>query len=247
MRKRPLLQILLLSLTGLLSCSGSDNGPVDSDPTPAISVSDQTVTEGNTALFSISLDQAVNHAVTFSFATADISAQAASDYAPVSGVDTIVAGQTVVTVLVPTFDDDLVEGNETFAFVLSSVSGATVSHSVATGTITDNDSDQVSFATQVQPLLRTSCAKLQICHGGALPGGGLFIGATAEYTDVLSATGTVTGGPVVLEGNSSASTLYTKTTDDWIFGSRMPQAAAALQLQQQNLIRDWIDQGAQNN
>ena len=185
MRERSRVHILVALLFGTLSCSDSSRNPADPDPTPAISVADQTVAEGNTALFRVSLDQVADRAVVFSFATADISAQAGSDYTAVSGTDTVIAGQTGVTVLVLTSDDAEAEDTETFSFQLSSVSGATVSRAVATGTINDNDGGPVSFEQQVQPVLQTSCAKPGLCHGSGTPGGGLYLGVEAAYADVI--------------------------------------------------------------
>jgi hypothetical protein len=234
-------------LTLALSCSDSGDNPVPPEDRPAISVQDQSVVEGNTALVSVSLDHTSDRQVTFSFATLSGTATSGSDFSTVSGTDTIPAGQTSATILVSTVDDAEVESAETFSVALSVVAGAEVARALATCTINDNDIGEVSFATQVRPLLKTSCAKLGTCHGGTFPGGGMFLDTSATYTNVISATGMVSGGLVVAAGNSASSTLYTKTTDTWGFGSRMPQAAAPLSLQQQALIRDWIDQGAQDN
>jgi len=242
--------VSLVSTLGL-ACSGDDGTPTDPPPEvqPAISVGDQTVAEGNTVLFGISLDQSTTHAVTFTFSTANGTALAGSDYYAASGSDTIAAGQISTTVLVPTIDDLDVETAETFTLILNSVTGASVANSTATATINDNDISGVRYSTQVQPLLRTSCAKLGFCHGGSLPGGGVFLDTTASYDNVISATGSIiTGGLVVIPGNSAASTLYTQTTDDYSPAiSRMPKGFPALSPAQQQLIRDWIDQGAQDN
>jgi hypothetical protein len=243
-------QILILSAAFAavtLSCKNSSDNPVTPEPQPSVSVADQSVIEGNTLLFAVTIDRVSSHPVTFAYATVSGTATAGNDFTAVSATDTIPSGETSVTILVSTIDDAEVESTESFSFVLSSVSGAQVNRGLAVGTITDNDMSDVSFATQVRPLLKTSCAKLGTCHGGAFPGGGMFLDITATYTNVMNATGNVTGGPVVVASNSSASTLYTKTTDSWVFGSRMPQGAAPLSLLQQALIRDWIDQGAQDN
>jgi len=228
-------------------CS-KDDASTTPEPQPAVSVRDQSVVEGNTALVNVELNHSTSHLVIFSFATlGDSTATSGSDYTSASGTDTIPVGQTSATILVSTIDDSEVETAESFSLVLSAVSGAEVARALAVCTITDNDVAGVSFVTQVKPLLQGSCAKLGFCHGGAFPGGGMFLDTSATYANVMSATGNVTGGPVVVAGNSTSSTLYTKTTDSWTFGSRMPQGAAPLSLTQQALIRDWIDQGAQDN
>jgi len=246
--KRPDLVFALVLAASFSGCSNDDN-PATPEPQPAISVQDQSVVEGNTVLFQVRLDRTTDHRVTFAYATIDGTALAGSDYTAVSGNDTIPTGETSVTILVSTIDDGEVESSESFSFVLSSVAGAQVSRGLATGTITDNEATIVSFASQVRPLLQTSCAKSGFCHGSlSTPGGGLFLGTTVTYATVIDATGDNTGGLVVQPGNSAASTLYTKTTDSPPFPSQMPQDGPPfLSLAQQSLIRDWIDQGAQDN
>jgi len=238
-------------LTVALSCSDSGDNPVPPEDRPAISVQDQNVAEGNWAPISVVLDHAADHQVTFSFATlADSNATSGSDYTAVSGTDTIPAGQINATILVSTNDDSEVESAETFSVALSAVAGAEVARALATCTITDNDLGEVSFATQVRPLLQTSCAKGGFCHSSSAtpPGGGMILGSTVTYASVIAATGDNTGGLVVQPNNSSASTLYTKTTATPPFPSRMPQDGPPyLSDSLQHLIRDWIDQGAQDN
>jgi hypothetical protein len=247
MKSRRVVFVLVLAAT-FAGCSGDDK-PTTPQPQPAISVQDKSVVEGNTFLFQISLDRVTDHRVTFAYATIDGTALAGSDYTAVSGNDTIPTGQTSVTILVPTIDDSEVESSESFSLVVSAVAGAQVSRGLATGTITDNEVAIVSFTSQVRPLLQTSCAKSGFCHGSlSTPGGALYLGATVMYASVISATGNNTGGRVVQPGNSASSTLYTKTTAAPPFPSRMPQDGPPyLSLTQQNLIKNWIDQGAQDN
>jgi hypothetical protein len=53
---------------------------------------------------------------------------------------------------------------------------------------------------------------------------------------------------VIHAGNSAQSTLYTKTTIDRPFGGWMPlNSANPLDTVLSNRIKDWIDQGAQDN
>ncbi len=235
----------------LFACSGDETPVEPPDPTPAISIADQTAIEGNTLLFTVSLDQATAHAVIFSYSTTDGTATAPGDYYGAVGVDTIIAGDTSAFVLVVARDDSEYEGTETFSVSLTSTTGANMARSLATGSITDNDPEGVSFAAHVQPLLSTSCGKLGTCHGGQFPGGDFYIGTDAAYDTVIAATGQLLtgGGLVVVPGNSAASTIYTQTTDDYIGGtfSRMPNGFSPLSLEQQNLIRDWIDEGALDN
>jgi len=245
--------VIILPMVMGASCSDDDSGTSPVNPTPRLSITDESVVEGDTYLFAVSLDRAAPARVTFSYATSDVTAQAGSDYTAASGSDTIAAGQQSATIMVMSTDDTQDEINETFALRLSSVRGASVADSVGIGTIVDNDNLLVSFATQVQPLLRTSCANVA-CHGGSLPGGNLYLGTQVTYDTLINATGVntfvwlpSTNGKIVQPGNSPISTLYLKTTSSPPFPSRMPQTGGYLTTAQQNLIRDWIDQGASDN
>lgn len=243
---------LLTLMWGLTSCSDDRRSPDGPEPLPSLSVSDRTVAEGNTCLFNVSLDRTATSAVAFAYATHDITAIAGSDYTARSGSDTIDVGETSIGILVPTSTDAVSETNETFELVVSTVVGATVSDSVGLGTIVN--AGDVSFSAQVQPLLKTSCAKTS-CHAGPILQGGLNLGSNADYATVIAATGNATavvypstGGLVVQPGNSSISTLYLKLSATPPFGTWMPPTLPSpLPEEQRNLIRDWIDQGALDN
>jgi len=88
--------------------------------------------------------------VTVNYATSDQAAsspcssgngQASSrcDYLITLGSVTFQPGETSKTIAVPIMDDAFVEGNESFAITLSSISGASLGLANATLTITDND------------------------------------------------------------------------------------------------------------
>ena len=104
--------------------------------------------------------------------------------------------------------------------------------------------DTVSFASDVRPILQSSCA-ISACHGSAPIQGGLNMG-TATWTQIRAASGNI-GGLIVRPGNASSSTLYTKTTSSPPFNARMPFGGGALSSAQQLAIRDWINQGALDN
>ncbi len=104
--------------------------------------------------------------------------------------------------------------------------------------------DTLSFASDVRPILVASCA-IAACHGSAPIQSGLNMG-TATWTQIRAASGNV-GGLVVVAGNASSSNLYLKTTTNPPFNARMPLTGGFLSTTQQNLIRDWINQGALNN
>lgn len=112
-------------------------------PLPKLSVSDVTVTEGNsgttTARFTVTLSAAAAGTVTVRYATADQTAKAGTDYTAASGLLTFSPGQTAKTVSVAVRGDTLYEPNETFLLTLSTPSGATVATAAATGIIKNDD------------------------------------------------------------------------------------------------------------
>ena len=104
---------------------------------PAISIDNQTVTEGGTANFTVSLDQATTQTVTVNFATANNTATAPGDYTAASGTLTFAPGVLTQPVSVSTNTDNLVEGTETFAVNLSNATNATIADAIGVGTILD--------------------------------------------------------------------------------------------------------------
>jgi chitinase len=111
---------------------------------PTLSASDVTVTEGDSgtspATFTVRLSAASTTPVTVSYATADGTALAGSDYVATSGTLTFAPGVTSQSVTVPIIGDRVAEPTETFRLVFSNSVGATLSTVQATGTILDNDS-----------------------------------------------------------------------------------------------------------
>jgi hypothetical protein len=114
-----------------------------SPPPPSISVSDATVTEGNTgsvkATFTLTLSYASTADVTVHYATADITATAGSDYVAASGDVVIPAGQLSRTFTVAVLGDRLPEPSETFAVNLTGATNATIGDGQGVGTILDNE------------------------------------------------------------------------------------------------------------
>jgi hypothetical protein len=112
-------------------------------PPPAVSVSDATVTEGNTgtvnATFTLTLSHASDVDVTVHYATADITATAGGDYTAASGAVTIPAGQTSRTFTVAVNGDRLAEPSETFSVNLIDSTNATIRDGQGIGTILDNE------------------------------------------------------------------------------------------------------------
>ena len=140
---------------------------------PAISVSDATVqeAEGATLAFSVTLSHPSSRTVTVSYATADGTATAGSDYMASSGSLTFNAGDTSQTVEVTVLTNSDEEGQETLTLTLSNPSQATLGDGTGTGTIENGES---SSRTQEDPpaedppvvLLAASFGNMPATHNG---------------------------------------------------------------------------------
>ena len=91
----------------------------------------------------------------------------------------------------------------------------------------------VSFSRQVLPIFQETCAE---CHGPETKE--VELGLTT-YADVMKGS---EYGPVVEAGNPGESILL-----DMVAAGEMPQEAPPLEEDQVELIRSWIQQGAQDN
>lgn len=110
---------------------------------PTVSVTDQSVTEGDTGTtamtFTISLSNADTGTVRVDYETVAGTAAAGQDFTSTSGELVFAAGETSKTVSVPILGDISDEDTETFILLLARVQGATFADSQGTGTIVDND------------------------------------------------------------------------------------------------------------
>jgi len=95
----------------------------------------------NNVSYTVSLNSASTNAVQVTYATANGTATAGSDYTAVNGTVTFSPGQTSQNINVPILDDTLVEGDETVLLVLSNPNGATIAagNTSTSATIIDDD------------------------------------------------------------------------------------------------------------
>jgi len=148
------LLVKLVSATGATIATPQATGTIRNDdqapPLPTLSISNASVTEGNSGTvnmtFTVTLSQPQTSTVTVKYATADGTATAGSDYNATSGTLTFAPGVTSQTITVAVRGDTLVEGAETLRLVLNTPSGATIATATGTGTITDNDQPASSGA-----------------------------------------------------------------------------------------------------
>ncbi|MEI7684911.1 MAG: cellulose binding domain-containing protein [Planctomycetota bacterium] len=107
---------------------------------PTLSVADLRVGEGGTAAFTVSLSKPATEIVTVKYATVAGTATAGSDFGAASGTLTFAVGESSKTVAVSVPQDSLYEGDETFRFVLSSPTKASLARAEGVATIADDDS-----------------------------------------------------------------------------------------------------------
>jgi glucose/arabinose dehydrogenase len=181
----------------------------------SLSINDVTVTEGNSgtrnAGFTVTRSGSTSAAVTVSYATANGTASAGSDYVATAGSLTIAAGSTTGTITVAINGDTAVEANETFFVNLSSPSGATLARAQGQGTITNDDSSTPTRASMLSPTpgsnLTSSSATFTWTAGtsvssyglqvGTTPGGGQIVAGAQYATTSATISGLPTNGSLV--------------------------------------------------
>ena len=116
---------------------------ISDDPTPAVSVSDVSVTEGNggttDAVFNVTLPNPSASPISVSYETADATALAGEDYVGASGTLTFAPGETSKSLTVKVNGDTLDEITETFLLNLHNPTNATLADAQGVGTIRDDD------------------------------------------------------------------------------------------------------------
>jgi hypothetical protein len=102
-----------------------------------------TVAEGNAgvsqAVFTVTLSNAAEQQVTVEFSTVDGSAEAGTDYGPVSGTLVIAPGETAATISVPIFGDTVFEFDEWFVLQLANPVNASLASAEAIGVISTDE------------------------------------------------------------------------------------------------------------
>lgn len=134
-----------VNLTGATNANIADGQGIATilDDEPRISITDATVNDGNSGTrpiaFTVSMAAAYDVPVPISYATANYTATAGSDYQAKSGTLTIPAGQTSGTITVLVYGDRIPEPNETFIVNLSGPTNATITDGTGLGTIIDDE------------------------------------------------------------------------------------------------------------
>ena len=116
----------------------------DTDASPALSVPDLTVGEGDgSAVVRVTLAPASEETVTVSYATSNGTATAGEDYTAADGTLTFAAGTTAQEIRVTIANDTDEEDDENFTITLSDAEGADIGRATGEVTIQDNDAEGV--------------------------------------------------------------------------------------------------------
>lgn len=145
----------------------------DNDATPALSIGDASVVEGNSdattfAVFTVSLSAPSGRAVATNFSTTSSSAffpndaDSPGDYLGTSGTITFAPGQTTQTINIQINGDNTPENDETFRVLLDSPSFALITDGTGIGTILNDDGSPtritISDITVTEPATNTAQA-----------------------------------------------------------------------------------------
>lgn len=108
----------------------------------------------------------------------------------------------------------------------------------------------ISFKHQVQPIFQASCIE---CHSASGEGGERTGLVLDSYANVMRGT---KNGPVIVAGSPSSSTLYLAIDHQLDTSIQMPPhhddhlslgASKPLTSEQIKVIKEWIEEGAQDN
>jgi uncharacterized delta-60 repeat protein len=113
-----------------------------------LSIGDVSLVEGNygatNAVFTVTVSPGSGQTITVDYQTSDGTAHAGTDYAAASGTLTFAPGQTSQTIVVPIYGNTTYQADKAFLVTLSAASGAVLTRGQATGTITNDETHQIS-------------------------------------------------------------------------------------------------------
>ena len=144
------------ALLGDAQATGRITNDDASTVTPALSIDDVSISEGDAAAvaasFTVRLSAPTGVPVSVQFATANGTAVAGSDYTAASGTVTLPPGTTSAPVLVTVLGDLADEGDETFTVNLTAPANATIGDAQGLGTIVNNDSPAAGPSMSIAPV-----------------------------------------------------------------------------------------------
>jgi probable HAF family extracellular repeat protein len=191
----------------------------DDDGTPALSIGDVSVTEGNsgtsTATFTVTLSPASGQPVTVNYSTDNNTATAPTDYAATGGGLTFAPGETSKTIGVIIGGDTTPEANETFFVVLSAAVNADIVDAQAVGTILDDDTPTLRFSQAAYPASESAhFVTVNVTRSGDAAGAVNVDFATSDGTATERKDYTFVAGTLRFASGETSKSFDVLLTDD---------------------------------
>jgi len=196
-----------VEVTSAAGCSATSPAvPVTVAAAPTLLIGDVTVIEGNSGLtnaeFTVTMSAASCVDVTVETSTVAGTAAAGGDFTALTGLQTMVAGQTSRTVTVPVIGDRIDEADETFTLHLSSPVNATIADADGLATIVNDDTAGIAVsavpglvtteaggsATFTVVLTSQPTAQVMVPMASTRPSEGAVAPAALTFTDADWAT-----------------------------------------------------------
>src|SRR3954454_19867562 len=180
---------------------------------PGISISDVTVTEGNSgtvnANFNVLLTASSASTITVNYATADNTATLANnDYVTKSGVITFTPGQTFQSVAITVNGDTVFEPNETFFVNLTAPVNGSIIKAQGIGTITNDDVIGSADLVLTKTAATTAAGNANVTYTIIVMNNGATGASNVVVSDTLPA-GTTFGSALTTQGTCIAGSPIT--------------------------------------
>ena len=103
-----------------------------------------------------------------------------------------------------------------------------------------------SFSNVIQEIFSRRGCSASSCHGSSQQAG-LSLSSGSAYANLVNVAATQSGVARVIPGNANDSYLIVKVEGRQTVGERMPLGGSALDNIDLTNLKNWINQGAQNN
>lgn len=171
-------------------------------------INDVTVTEGGTAVFTVTKTGSTSASINVSYATANNTAVQPGDYTAQSSSVTFAAADTTKTVSISTVDDTSTESTESFFVNLTGAPGGVISDNQGVGTINDNDAPPPpSFAISDATAAEGSTLSFTVTRTGTSSGSFSMNYAAAPGTATPGSDYTVTSGALTFANGEMSKTI----------------------------------------
>lgn len=116
----------------------------------------------------------------------------------------------------------------------------------------NNSGNEISFAEDIQPIFTNSCAFAGGCHAGGSPALGMNLSAGQAYQNIVNVPADQLSSMNRIEPDEPDNSYLIhkiQGTQSSVGGTgqRMPLTGCCLSQTQIDLIRAWVDAGAENN